>query len=105
MGRRNTARILAIDSSAPAARACADFRGGGFNDWFLPSRDELNQLYINRNHVGNLVTSGNPPRPHYWSSSQGGFLSSAGAQFFRDGIYTDQMAKSQDVSVRAVRAF
>ena len=46
-GKQNTALILAVDADAPAAKACADYRGGGFSDWFLPSRDELFMMYWN----------------------------------------------------------
>ncbi|MCL2006843.1 MAG: InlB B-repeat-containing protein [Treponema sp.] len=106
MGRRNTALILTTDSSSPAAKACSDFRGGGLNDWFLPSKDELNQLYINRNLIGNLVTSGLPPRNMYWSSTQGGWpYGGAWYQYFRDGVSGDSMSRSEPISVRAIRAF
>ncbi|MCL2411338.1 MAG: DUF1566 domain-containing protein, partial [Treponema sp.] len=63
-GRQNTALILAVDVTAPAALACRNYSNNGLNDWFLPSRDELNALFQNRALVGNLGTS------WYWSSSQ-----------------------------------
>jgi uncharacterized repeat protein (TIGR02543 family) len=63
-GRKNTLLILAADAAAPAARACNGYINNGKNDWFLPSRDELNQLYTNKAFVSNLGTS------FYWSSSQ-----------------------------------
>jgi hypothetical protein len=33
--------------SAYSAKICADYVGSGFDDWFLPSRDELSQMYFN----------------------------------------------------------
>lgn len=46
----------------PAAKFCCDLRIGGFDDWYLPSRDELEMCYRNlkpgtdRNHVyGNRI--------------------------------------------------
>ena len=59
-GRANTAAILAVDASAPAARACKNYTGGGKDDWFLPSKDELNEIY-----KAGIRSSG-----YYWSSSQ-----------------------------------
>ena len=97
-GRRNTYLILALDATAPAALACRNYLNNGKSDWFLPSKDELNQLYMNRNTVGipsNII--------RYWSSSQ--FHNShAWSHQFVDGR---QMVffKSNPSSVRAVRAF
>jgi len=62
-GRNNTIMILSIDNSAPAARACVEYRGGGKDDWFLPSKDELNELYNQRYCFD--IWSG-----WFWSSSQ-----------------------------------
>jgi len=47
-----------------AKKLCSDYRGGGFNDWRLPTKDELNQIYLlYKMNVDNLL-------PHsYWSSS------------------------------------
>jgi len=40
--------IWETDPDAPAAKACKNYGGNGKNDWFLPSLDELKQVYINR---------------------------------------------------------
>ena len=70
-GRKNTAIILVIDPGASAALTAKNFSttvdGITFSDWFLPSRDELFQLYINRAIVG--ITSSQ----EFWSSSQSNF--------------------------------
>jgi hypothetical protein len=83
---------------APAAKACDDLAAGGKTDWFLPSQDELNQLYINRFSVGNLGTS------YYYSSSQAILLDSAWAHGFGDGVQGNA-SKQYPYSVRAIRAF
>lgn len=49
-----------------AARAAKDYRGGGLSDWFLPSKDELAELYTQRAVLGNFKTPGQV----YWSSSE-----------------------------------
>ena len=52
---------LAASSAAVAARA---YTGGSKNDWFLPSKDELAQLYAQQTRVGGFVDV------YYWSSSE-----------------------------------
>lgn len=42
------ANSIAMDSTLhPAARYCRSYSGGGFSDWYLPARDELEVLYRN----------------------------------------------------------
>lgn len=43
-GRANT---LAMDSNHPAASFCKGLAIGGFTDWYLPARDELELMYRN----------------------------------------------------------
>jgi len=38
--------------------------------WYLPAKDELNVLYINRGTIGGLGTSNNPDAQWYWASSE-----------------------------------
>jgi hypothetical protein len=95
-GRLNTASILATDTDAPAAKACNEYSNNGKNDWFLPSKDELNQLYTNRDSVGNLAD-------YYWSSSQNDNYRSW-YQLFSSG-YQDYNYKYGPLTVRPVRAF
>jgi hypothetical protein len=97
-GRKNTALILATDVNAPAAKACKDYSNGGKTDWFLPSNDELNQLYVNRASVGNMGTG------NYWSSSQS-VIGYACFQDFSNGSQKVVTNKSPTYTVRAVRAF
>jgi hypothetical protein len=52
-GNANTNTI--VTSQGPgsyAAQLCADLVLGGYSDWYLPSKDELNKLYLSRVAVG-----------------------------------------------------
>ena len=97
-GKSNTALILATDPDAPAALVCKNYNGGGKNDWFLPSKDELNEFYEQRSIFG----IGDPALP-YWSSSQDNYYLVC-IQNFATGFqgYSD---KPNTFTVRAIRAF
>lgn len=47
------------------ARLCHNQTIGGYSDWYMPSKDELNELYLNQG-VLNTITNGS----FYWSSSE-----------------------------------
>jgi hypothetical protein len=42
----------------------------GYRDWRVPSRDELNVLFQNRDAIGGFEESGSDPGGWHWSSSQ-----------------------------------
>jgi hypothetical protein len=72
---------------------------GGYSDWYLPSSDELNQLYINRVAIGGFDSS------DYWSSTEG---SNGGAwiQIFSNGLQGHgNKLFFFNYDVRAVRSF
>jgi hypothetical protein len=93
----------ATNYAAGLARACTV---GGFSDWYLPSRYELNLMYQNIGQ-GNLLGLGNVggfSSNYYWSSTElvGNF---AWIQNFGSGVQFSGYAKSATLYVRAVRAF
>jgi len=97
-GAANTAAILAGCATRPIAASVAQaHNGGGYTDWYLPSFDELNQLYINRSAIGNFFPV------NFWSSTQ---ADSGGAYsiFFGNGSQSN-FQKSNALFVRAVRSF
>jgi hypothetical protein len=95
-GARNSKAMLASCETGAANLASA-YNGGGKYDWYLPSSEELNQLYKNRNALG-IFASGN-----YWSSTE--VAANYGkSQAFNSGFGSFTMKKSC-ARVRPIRAF
>ncbi len=71
-GSANTDIIIAAAEAAGwttssemyAARLARNYGGGGYSDWFLPSRLELSMLYANSAAIGGFSTG------YYWSSTE-----------------------------------
>jgi len=99
-GQANTSVIVNSCSEAGiAARLCNDLVLNGYDDWFLPSKDELNEMYVNLNLNG----LGDFTSYWYWSSSEC-TLDFAWFQNFTDGNQIFN-TKTFNMHVRAVRAF
>ena len=96
-GKENTRLILATGGDTPAAKACVEYSNNGKTDWFLPSKDELNEMYKGRSYLG--ISS-----EWYWSSSQGTVWYNAWLQDFKSGRALDVKQDSSCI-IRAVRAF
>jgi TolB-like protein len=101
-GKQNTAIIIQTDETGTAARQCREYSQGGYNDWFLPSRDELDLMYQNLKLKG----LGSFLNTKYWSSSSYNSFSTTYAlnQNFRNGE-KDYDPSDNTFAVRAVRAF
>jgi hypothetical protein len=102
-GRINTAAIMkGCPGNKTAAFVAASYTGGGENDWYLPSKDELDLIY------NNLIKKKIDDSMYniYWSSSEpveyGKTL--AWSQDFGSGSQQTSM-KYCAFLVRAVRAF
>jgi len=97
-GNQNTIDIMAGCSTAGiAARLAGDLVQGGYDDWYLPSKDELNKLSLNQAAIGGFTAT------LYWSSTENGSGSA-----WSQNVVTGQafsFAKSTGVYVRAVRSF
>lgn len=97
-GKANTTAIVDKQGAGSyAAQLCNDLVLGGYGDWFLPSKDELNQMYLQ------LAAIWNYPSVRFWSSSEFD-AGSAWNQYFLGGSQ-DVDYKFTNVRVRAVRAF
>ncbi|MBE0638810.1 MAG: DUF1566 domain-containing protein [Bacteroidales bacterium] len=101
-GMQNTADIEAGCSAvATAADICANLVIGGYDDWYLPSRDELNELYQNRLLIGGFLLSGQ--YAYYCSSTE-----YSGSAAFVTGFENGSVApggKNNYYHVRPVRSF
>ncbi len=83
-----------------AARKCIDFEFGGYEDWYLPSKDELYYMYWNlyKKGLGSFASNG-----VYWSSSEDD-ADGAWAQNFYYGTQGSNDRK-YEYRVRPIRAF
>jgi uncharacterized repeat protein (TIGR02543 family) len=109
-GSINTDRIITQNGydNTYAAGLARSYRGGGYSDWYLPSKDELNLLYINGSTIGGFNGIHTYAGGTYWSSSESG-NASAWAQNFTDGYQGGNTNNKNDVQrnylVRAIRSF
>ena len=97
-GQQNTTDIVnGCNTNSIAAKICYDLILGGYSDWYLPSKDELNKLYINRNVIGGFAPS------VYWTSSENN-TSFVWTQYFNNG-YQGSILKNETHNIRAIRKF
>jgi hypothetical protein len=98
-GKANTAAIISKQGAGIyAASVCKTLVQGGYSDWFLPSKDELNLMYSNLSGQGGFASG------YYWSSSKDNYYSMAWMQIVGE---TRQLGsyKENNCRVRAVRSF
>jgi hypothetical protein len=99
-GANKTAVMLGVCTSGAANLADAyrgTVSGVVYGDWFLPSKGELNQMYVNQTAIGGFTSDG------YWSSSEL-VAGSAWQQAFNLGNQGGN-SKANTERVRPVRAF
>jgi len=103
-GKLNTVKIFQIQGTGDyAAKICKDLVLNGYDDWYLPSRDELNLLYQNRNAIGGFMSASVTPSSGYWSSSEDS-RTTAWSQRFDTGTQESHY-KNSTFDVRAIRTF
>ncbi|MEI6122793.1 MAG: hypothetical protein WCQ95_04125 [Bacteroidota bacterium] len=97
-GNANTTAIVAAQGNGNyAAKLCYDLVLGGYNDWYLPSKDELWKLYLNQASIG-----GFNPGYFYWCSTEKDVTYAYIVGF--GGAYMDNN-KNLTHRVRAIRSF
>ena len=98
-GQSNTIRISTrCNESNIAANLAGNYALNGYNDWFLPSLNELVILYENKDLIGGFVDD------RYWSSSES---SATSARFVNFETGATNLVSSKDLSyrVRLIRFF
>ena len=112
VGKDNTEKLKKVSSPAALAgsKPC-----NGFSDWFLPSKDELNEAFrwLSHSRKGlQLTPVGQFERGYYWTSSDYNG-STAWSQYFADGQQFDRVQTltgnrkppARPFLVRPMRAF
>ncbi|MDC7240181.1 MAG: hypothetical protein PQJ50_07465 [Spirochaetales bacterium] len=68
-GMSNTLLIVSVlgdNGGVPyAAKLCVDYRGGGYDDWYLPTYNQLIQLY----YLSQVISPLTLPTTSFWSSA------------------------------------
>ena len=76
-GRANTTTIVsALGYGTYAASVCEDLNAYGYSDWYLPSKDELNEICANKQIIGGFSSN-----VIYWSSTEYNYGNAWGQYF------------------------
>ena len=80
--------------------------GVTYDDWFLPSKDELNLIFSNTKLLENGLAAFTSSSMYWWSSSEGGVTSAWGQQY-EDHGHGKQVnySRQSGLLVRPIRAF
>jgi hypothetical protein len=98
-GYKNTLAMTSQNNTSnKAGTIIRVYEGGGLTDWYLPSKDELNQLYSARTQIGGLGGL------YYWSSSEYN-NGNSWLQDFSNSFNQSASSKNGGNTVRPVRAF
>ena len=107
-GATNTDAIIAVQGGAYtyyAAGFARAYTGGGYTDWFLPSKDALSKMWLMRTDINTTASvngGSNFSTGYYWSSTE---FDSNGAWVMTNLDFQIVSSKNYTYDVRAVRAF
>ena len=112
-GSLNTDEIISVfgvNGNNYAAKLTYEYNGGGYDDWFLPSLQELNEILANKTIVNSTCTSNGGTSlsevDWYWSSSVGTADNNRVWEVdMSNGNNAEALRGGNNNIVRAVRAF
>jgi hypothetical protein len=112
-GLSNTLLIIASQGQTSittyAAGLARSYNGGGYTDWYLPSKGQLLKMYLNRSAIGGFFYVDcqcfNATESDYWSSSEGVNYYDANVTKFNFNNFQFDFGKGNSYRVRAVRSF
>ena len=97
-GSQNTIDIEAdCSQDETAADICANLNSNGYDDWFLPSKDEINLMFNNLIGAFSYETC-------YWSSSEYDSIRAYGI-IINSEVQDSIFSKDSNCKIRPVRAF
>ena len=102
-GYQNTLDIVAGCSESSAASEALAYESGGYSDWYLPSTDELVEMYITIGQGSENGNIGGFSNNVYWSSSEGNDSNAWFVNFNNGFTYSND--KYNTFRVRVIRAF
>ncbi|MFM7719988.1 MAG: hypothetical protein ACKO52_02425, partial [Sediminibacterium sp.] len=107
-GISNTERIIISQGSGSyAASLAANYKGGGYGDWYLPSIAEMKLIIINSQYIMRTFINSVDKFKVYWSSNENPINNK---QYWSNYLILDScnyIAKygNSSIRVRAIRAF
>ncbi len=109
-GQANTAAMVSAGNCASgAANVATAYSGGSLSDWYLPSLNELQEMYSQRTTIGGFVQMSEPGTARtfttYWSSSEDSSQNFYGRSWSFATNGNDNWSKSLKFGVRPIRSF
>lgn len=92
--------VLGCKKWNDAIKLCEEYRGGGYNDWYLPNIENLQYIYENLIETGKRYYT----YSWFWSSSYSSYSSEAYARWLGDGD-SELLKKKEIFDILAVRYF
>ena len=109
-GQSNTTAMLSAGNcTSGAANVATAYSGGSKSDWYLPSLNELKEMYAQRATIGGFVQMSEPGTARtfttYWSSSEDASTNFYARSWSFATNGNDNWTKSLKFGVRPIRSF